>query len=345
MPRSFTQYWRNDTWESNRFWGHSGTVLEHTADNNFRTKGITPGDHVYIVTIKSGKLFLLCRGTVAEITDARKAARRLGEDADDLWVAKDHLLLKPSDAARQDYDRQVPDSLVRKIKMLRATGSQPLRYIAAGKLDQQTLRGVCELTGEAAALLDRVIGIGHGGQRETRANRTDGSGQAKRTIGPAAELAPPSSDLQLEKHFEQEHVLPMVMRWGFEVKEKHQHRFKLGSKHQTLIIDVLLADEQGEVTIIESKRTISTEQQHKEALDQACSYSRQLNTSSCILVAPEGLWIYRLWQGQPHLVEKLSLDAARKKRDWIKAKLLDIRASGNAPPPPLAGHRMHRLGL
>ena len=48
MPRSFTYYWRNETWER-ELWeanpeGHS---LNPAADNKFAERGVGAGDYVY----------------------------------------------------------------------------------------------------------------------------------------------------------------------------------------------------------------------------------------------------------------------------------------------------------
>ncbi len=50
MPRYFTHYWTNDTWENARRLSAPGATLEHTAGNRFVERGVASGDFVYVVT-------------------------------------------------------------------------------------------------------------------------------------------------------------------------------------------------------------------------------------------------------------------------------------------------------
>lgn len=214
MARYFTQYWRNETWDLNRYDGHQGSMLDHTAGNGFRALKVTAGDHVYIVTIRNGKLYLLCRGTVNRVTDQRGAATALKTSPDMLWEATDHLLFRAEEAAREDYDREVSSKVVRSLTMLRADGPKSLSLKADGRLDQQALRGVCELTPQAAALLDIELGIDTPASGPARSSPAIAKTEAtKRNNGKIARRISAAA-LATEREFEQNCIEPMLARWG-----------------------------------------------------------------------------------------------------------------------------------
>ncbi|MGE3595805.1 MAG: HNH endonuclease [Dehalococcoidia bacterium] len=143
--RFFTHYWQNDTWAA-----HGEGQLNATASNQFRRSGVAPGDAVYVVTVIEGILYVGCRLVVDEVVSRREAARRLGTS--DLWNASDFVLAKR--AERFLPDRAVPRSVVER---LRFVPDRKPKFKKAGVLDQQTLRGIRELTPASARLLDEVL--------------------------------------------------------------------------------------------------------------------------------------------------------------------------------------------
>jgi hypothetical protein len=58
LPRYFTLYWKNETWERDKDYTLSGArgLLEHVADNKFLKRGVESGDFVYPVTVMEGVL-------------------------------------------------------------------------------------------------------------------------------------------------------------------------------------------------------------------------------------------------------------------------------------------------
>src|ERR1019366_6087796 len=86
VARSFTQYWKNTTWDTQEA---SGEALDHTASNEFRRRGVEPGDRIFIVTNIDGTLYLGGVVVVDRIVGQRDAERRLGSN---LWEAKDHVI-------------------------------------------------------------------------------------------------------------------------------------------------------------------------------------------------------------------------------------------------------------
>lgn len=97
-----------------------------------------------------GLLYVGCRLLVDDVVSRREAARRLGTT--DLWDATDFVLVKKAEPFLPD--RAVPRSVAER---LRFVPDRPLKFKRPGVLDQQTLRGVRELTAVSARLLDSVL--------------------------------------------------------------------------------------------------------------------------------------------------------------------------------------------
>lgn len=335
MTRHFTQYWRNETWDLNRYAGHQGSMLDHTAGNGFRALGVSAGDHVYIVTIRSGKLYLLCRGTVDRVTDQRGAATALKTSPDMLWEATDHLLLRAEEAAREDYDREVPGKVTRNLTMLRADGPKPLSLKADGRLDQQALRGVCELTPQAAALLDTELGIDAlVSEPERIAPETAKTEAKKRKTGKIVRRTSTAA-LATEREFEQNCIQPMLARWGVTYQAQYTHRYRHGSSPSSMIIDYLVSDQEGHLTLLENKRRLSKPTDLEKAVEQALFYARTLALPSFIVSAPDGLWLYRLWHDR-QILEKHCAVAELSQHDVDILRILrEVRAQHGEPPPSL----------
>lgn len=145
MARAFTQYWKDTpgNWDSD-----SGS-LYHSASNAFRKRGVQPGDKLFIVTVSQGRLYLGGVLVVDKLMGMRDAKRRLGKD---IWEANDHVTARD----RQPFynDLRVP---LKTVQALRFEGDKALVFKTPGKLDQQTLRGIRELTAESASKLEDVL--------------------------------------------------------------------------------------------------------------------------------------------------------------------------------------------
>jgi len=300
--RYFTHYWRNDTWDVGRENGHEGTHNEHTAGNDFRSKGVKRGDQIYVVTIRSGRLYLNSRGTVDLVTNHRDAARRLGTHPELLWAARDHVLMRKDDASIMMFDRTVPIDRVRKLEMLRVNGPRALKFIDDSRLDQQSLRGVCELTPASAAILDSIV------------------------ANPPASSQAAVAVLRKERAFEVAVVEPLIGRWNFTFKGQHKHFFRRGTQSSHMIIDHLVSDPTGPLTLFENKARIHSPSELSKAEEQARSYAHELSVTSFIVAAPEGLWLYSLWQGEAKLVHKVApLARLVDDEQRLRERLLAIR--------------------
>jgi hypothetical protein len=150
MPRFFTHYWNIATWEQNR---HSeGDPLDHAAGNLFRSRGVRPGDFVYVVTVKAGQILLAGRMEVGSVVTRDQAAALLGTD--DLWEAEDHII---GTGTPMRFDRLVPFEVTEKIRCLVRGKTEKLFFRTLTELDNQTLRGVRELSPDSARLLDALL--------------------------------------------------------------------------------------------------------------------------------------------------------------------------------------------
>jgi hypothetical protein len=156
MPRYFTHYWRNETWEDHRDLSEKGVsedLLRHVADNKFVDRGVKPGDYIYPVTVMDGTLYLLGRLRVGKVCDFEEAARTLGTT--DLWEARDHIIA--SEPTPTHFDLAVPQKLTNLLTFISGDETVRLKFKSHGHLDQQTLRGVRELDPTSAAELDRLL--------------------------------------------------------------------------------------------------------------------------------------------------------------------------------------------
>lgn len=153
MNRCFTHYWKNATCADHE--SKSGKPLNHIASNLFHARGITPGDRVYAVTVRSGRLFLIGRLSVATVCSVAHAATLLGCAPDYLWPADEHIVA--SSATPMRFDLEVPLPITEQLLFPATHPSSPIRVSRPGYLDQQTLRGVRELDPASVRLLDELL--------------------------------------------------------------------------------------------------------------------------------------------------------------------------------------------
>jgi hypothetical protein len=155
MPRYFTHYWSNSTWEGNR--DSEGENLDHAASNQFRKRGVRPGDFVYVVTVEAGQILLAGRMQVDRVVSRDEAMELLGTD--DLWDAEDQVIAAPGTGLPMRFDRPVPLEVTRRIRFLVGGKDEPLVFRTPTRLDQQTLRGVRQLSPDSARLLDELLDV------------------------------------------------------------------------------------------------------------------------------------------------------------------------------------------
>jgi hypothetical protein len=153
--RYFTQYWTNETWrrEATR-----GDLLEHTAGNQFRKKGVHEDDEIYIITVLDGKMMLGGKIFVEKIVGQREAAKIFGVEPRDLWEAKEHII--GGDEYTYDFtpDKEVPWEIAKIVTVINSDGERGLKRTPDGRgIDPQTIRGVCEINERSARRFDALL--------------------------------------------------------------------------------------------------------------------------------------------------------------------------------------------
>ncbi len=154
MPRYFTHYWSNDTWKRSSD-SAAGELLDHTASNSFRNRGVGNGDFIYVVTVLHGALYVAAKMQVAAICTQDEAAAALATSPDNLWDADDHAI--GDTATPLGFDCEIPASVCEQLEFISAYGMRHLKFRRSGTVDQQTLRGVRELTETSAIALDAFL--------------------------------------------------------------------------------------------------------------------------------------------------------------------------------------------
>jgi hypothetical protein len=128
-----------------------GEPLAHAAGSRFTSRGIEPGDVVYIVAVHKGGLHLLGKMAVGAIVGKDEARRALSAEPYD---APEHLIACACTPTRLVA---VPEEVARQLRFVSRSGSDSLAFREDGTLDPQTLRGIRELTGESSERLDGLL--------------------------------------------------------------------------------------------------------------------------------------------------------------------------------------------
>lgn len=151
MSDPFITLWSQAQVEIQRETLGAGHSLDHAASEQFRQRGISRGDRLYVVATRGGQVLLLGRLTVTRILSQAEADRHFAPAP--VYEATDHVL---GDGTRLELDRVIPEDIARRIR--RESGKrlkiEPGRY----RVDPQTLRTTGRITVESAALLDYVLG-------------------------------------------------------------------------------------------------------------------------------------------------------------------------------------------
>lgn len=150
--KAFTHYWGPEGFAGMK----RGEPLSYASSGVFSERKVAKGDRLYVVTVKQGELYLLGCFTVDLITGNRSEARkRLGREP---WEGAEHAFAASRGGTDFDPRRAVPIATVRQLRFVGDSGVKALRFKDATRLDQQTLRGVRQMTEASAALLDAFLG-------------------------------------------------------------------------------------------------------------------------------------------------------------------------------------------
>ena len=154
--RFFTQYCQNEDWfaEQQRLENNlPGRFFNHTASSLFRKRGVAAGDQLYLLTVISGRLYLAGKMEIGEIVFLAEATRRFAGKR--LFQVPDHLFARR--VTPLDYTRDVSLQITARLLFFKGGRPATLKFSKPGWLDSQTLRGVREMTEEAAEMLNGLL--------------------------------------------------------------------------------------------------------------------------------------------------------------------------------------------
>ncbi|HMP61045.1 MAG TPA: hypothetical protein PKD86_17005 [Gemmatales bacterium] len=147
MGRDFLAFWRLDTLDAAL---RAGKALDYAASNQYAR--VQPGDTVWVVSVRGGRLRLVGRVAVDQVVDHDTAAQAVGSAG--LWQA-DRYILPPAGTARPvadiDIHHLVPD--------LQFEGSSDrLTPDEDGLVSGQQLQAMRRLAGDSPRLLAEALG-------------------------------------------------------------------------------------------------------------------------------------------------------------------------------------------
>jgi hypothetical protein len=156
MPRFFTCHWRNSGWRNEV--NSEYKPVSSAGSNNFRKRGVINGAVVYIITIIDGQLYLGGKMNVEKIVPRNVAVRIIGKSS--LWDAKEWIIDETRSGTPLNFHRKLSPEISKQLQF-GPVGMEPkgLVFTSTTNLDNQTTRGVRELTPKSAALLDKILKV------------------------------------------------------------------------------------------------------------------------------------------------------------------------------------------
>ena len=155
MPRSFIQLWTRaefEIWKAN-----PNTPLIYAASNQFKQRGLTKGDHLFIVSCFADTLHLMGCLKVRLGTLNAVEARNLLPENSHTW-AKDYVFHDQSLNTRMRFDLFVPPKVLASFCFADGTVPKFKGDTCEFKPDPQTFRGVRELSNQTASALAALLG-------------------------------------------------------------------------------------------------------------------------------------------------------------------------------------------
>jgi hypothetical protein len=150
MSRDFLAFWRLETLDA-ALQAHG--LINYAASNQYSR--VKVGDTVWLVSVRSGRLRLIGRVVVGQVTDRDGAARLLGTDR--LWAA-DHYILPATADIRPVVDIDI-HHLVPELRFRSAGGSDRLVQDEDGAVSGQQLQALRVLAGDSPRLLSEALGV------------------------------------------------------------------------------------------------------------------------------------------------------------------------------------------
>jgi len=156
MPAYFTQLWTRTEFESQKARGQP--LLQYAASNQFRNRGMQPGDSLFVLSCFSGQVWLMGELQANHGPLFWNQLQTLHPAQDErLAGLKDHLLANASTATPMRFDLIIPLEIVRKIRFTNGESPKIRRRGNLTEADPQTFRGVRQISTESATLLRKLL--------------------------------------------------------------------------------------------------------------------------------------------------------------------------------------------
>ncbi|HMP61046.1 MAG TPA: hypothetical protein PKD86_17010 [Gemmatales bacterium] len=146
MATDFLAYWKPSTVDAQ---AAAGGPQNHAASGQFGR--VQPGDTVWLVTVRGGRLRLVTSITVGHVTGQAGAAGLLGVPAEDLWEAEYHIVAAVG-TGREIAERDI-QHLAPQLRFVSAGGSDRLTLGEDGAVNAQQLQTMRVLSASSAELL------------------------------------------------------------------------------------------------------------------------------------------------------------------------------------------------
>jgi hypothetical protein len=153
-PQYWTAHWQNTSWnpKANR----EGYPIQASGSSSLQTRGVEPGDVLFIISLSEGHLLLGGRMVVKHVVSREAACQMLSRD--NLFETEQWAINMDGGSPLHLHRRLSPE-LSKKLIFHRADGERGLTFNDNEKLDNQATRGLGQLTSQSAHLLNSIIDI------------------------------------------------------------------------------------------------------------------------------------------------------------------------------------------
>lgn len=148
ITRYWTSYWKEKNWSVN-------TEYEpiRFSGGSFKSRGVSEGDVLYIISLRDGQLLLGGRMTVERIVTRQEAVQI--RKRSDLYDTKTWAVAQKGSGTPLHQHRQLTPEVTKQIRFVSVKSA--LLFADDRRLNGQTARNPRELTIESVSLLDEII--------------------------------------------------------------------------------------------------------------------------------------------------------------------------------------------
>ena len=153
-PQYWTAHWQNTSWnpKANR----EGHPIQASGSSSLQSRGVAPGDVLFIISLSDGHLLLGGRMVVQHVVSREAACQMLGGDS---LFETEQWAINMDGGSPLHLHRRLSPELSKKLIFHRADGERGLTFKDNEKLDSQATRGLGRLTSQSAHLLNSIIDI------------------------------------------------------------------------------------------------------------------------------------------------------------------------------------------